>query len=153
MCAKRTFVWAVVAVALLVSPLAVSPAQAQMRTGVQGGMSVDPDQIFFGAHVRTAPLVDQLRFRPSLDLGIGEDITLVGLNFDFTYSFRSKQPWGMYVGAGPSMNISRFNNSSNTQAGFDFIIGAQHRDGLFGELKVGAGGAPGLKLGIGYTFR
>jgi hypothetical protein len=150
---NRTFVWLFLALALLLSPMATVPAYAQMRAGVQGGMSVNPDQVYFGGHVRTAPLVDRLRFRPSVDVGLGEHLTLVALNFDFTYGFPARGPWSLYVGGGPSINISKIDNGSNTGAGFNFIVGAQQRDGLFFEVKVGAGDAADVKLGVGYTFR
>jgi hypothetical protein len=149
---NRTFVWLFLALALLLSPIATVPVQAQMRAGVQGGMSVDPDQVYFGGHVRTAPLVDRLRFRPSVDVGLGENLTLIGLNFDFIYGFPARGPWSLYVGGGPSINISKIDNASNTGAGFNFIVGAQQRDGLFFEVKVGAGDAANVKLGVGYTF-
>jgi hypothetical protein len=149
----RTIVWLFLALALLLSPLAARSAEAQMRAGVQGGISVDPDQVYFGGHIRTAPLIDRLRFRPSVDVGIGEDITMVALNFDFTYGFPARGPWNFYVGAGPSVNF-RHNDGgdSNSGAGFDFLLGAQQRGGLFFELKVGAGDAANLKFGVGYTF-
>jgi hypothetical protein len=150
---NRTFVWLFLALALLLSPMATVPAHAQMRAGVQGGMSVNPDQVYFGGHVRTAPLVDRLRFRPSVDVGLGENLTLVALNFDFTYGFPARGPWSLYVGGGPSINISKIDNGSNTGAGFNFIVGAQQRDGLFFEVKVGAGDAADVKFGVGYTFR
>jgi hypothetical protein len=148
-----TFAWICISSAVLLSPIAATPAAAQVRTGVQGGVSIDPDQVYFGGHVRSAPLVDRLRFRPSLDVGIGEDITMVAVNFDFTYGFPARGPWNLYVGAGPSVNFRHNNGGSNTGAGFEFIVGAQQRDGLFFEAKIGAGDAANLKLGVGYTFR
>jgi hypothetical protein len=147
----RGLAWFCISFALLLSPIAAAPAAAQVRTGVQGGMSVDPDQVYFGGHVRTAPLVDRLRFRPSVDIGIGEDITMVAFNLDFTYGFPARGPWNLYVGAGPSVNFR--SNNGGTGAGFDFIIGAQQTGGLFFEAKIGAGDAANLKLGVGYTFR
>lgn len=152
MCAHRTILGALVALVLLSSPLMVSPAQAQTRAGVQTGASLDPDQFFFGGHLRTAPLVDRVRFRPSADIGVGDNLTLIALNLDFTYGFTSRQPWSLYVGAGPAVNFYRFSGNTETQGGFNFIIGGQHRDGLFGEMKIGAMDSPNLKFMIGYTF-
>jgi hypothetical protein len=149
----RTFVWLFLAFALLFSPAAARSVEAQTRAGVQGGLSIDPDQVFFGGHVRTAPLIDRVRFRPSVDIGLGEDLTLIAFNFDFTYTFPARGPWNLYVGAGPSVNFSKIDNGSNTGAGFNFIVGAEQRSGLFFEAKIGAGDAASLKLGVGYTFR
>jgi hypothetical protein len=129
-------------------------AEAQVRAGVQGGMSIDPDQVYFGGHILTDPLVDRLRFRPSIDAGIGENITMIAVNFDFVYPFPARGPWNLYVGGGPSVNFFNFDGGGDhTGAGFNFIIGAQQRGGLFFEAKIGAGDAANLKLGVGYTFR
>ena len=54
--------------------IAAPPAQAQqIAPGVQGGVSINPDQFYFGGHIETSPLIDRLRFRPSVDVGIGEN--------------------------------------------------------------------------------
>jgi hypothetical protein len=152
MCRNRTFVWIFLTFAMSLAPISATSAHAQVRAGVQGGVSIDPDQVYFGGHVRTAPLIDRLRFRPSVDIGLGENITMVALNFDFTYGFPARGPWSLYVGAGPSTNIMHVDNGSNTGAGFNFIVGAQQRGGLFFEAKIGAGDSANLKLGVGYTF-
>jgi len=132
----------------------VTPAEAQVRTGVQGGVSLDPDQFYFGGHVETTPLVDRLRFRPSVDIGIGDDLVAVAGNFDFTYTFPGGREWNLYVGGGPSINFYNADNGgSDTEGGFNFIIGAKQNRGLFFEMKVGVEGSPDLKFGVGYTFR
>ncbi len=92
-----------------------------MAPGVQGGVSLDPDQFYFGGHIETAPLVDRLRFRPSVDIGIGDDTTLVAGNFDFTYTFPGEAAWNLYVGGGPTINWYDFDNGdSDTEGGFNF---------------------------------
>jgi len=130
-----------------------TPARAQVRTGVQGGVSLDPDQVFFGGHVETSPLVDRLRFRPNVDIGLGDDITLIAFNFEFTYTFPTGRPWNLYAGAGPAINWFDFDSGSNTEGGFNILLGAKHRDGMFFEMKIGALDSPDLKFGVGYTFR
>jgi hypothetical protein len=136
----------------VISAVAVTPAQAQVSPGVQAGVSLDPDQFYFGGHIETTPLVDRLRFRPSVDIGIG-DVTLVAGNFDFVYTFPASQRWNLYVGAGPTINWYDYDDGSDTEGGFNFIIGAKNRERLFFELKVGMEGSPDLKFGVGYTFR
>jgi hypothetical protein len=133
--------------------MAAGPAQAQsIAPGVEGGVSLDPDQFYFGGHVETSPLIDRLRFRPSVDIGIG-DVTTVAGNFEFTYTFPSSQPWSLYVGGGPAINWYNFDNGSDAEAGFNFLGGAKHNNGLFFEMKIGVEGSPELKFGVGYTFR
>ena len=134
--------------------MAATPAQAQqIAPGVQGGVSINPDQFYFGGHIETSPLIDRLRFRPSVDVGIGDGTTVAG-NFEFTYTFPSSRPWNLYVGGGPAINwYDRNNGGSDAEAGFNFLAGVKNRDGLFFEAKVGVEGSPELKFGVGYTFR
>jgi hypothetical protein len=138
---------------ILTGAVAATPAEAQLAPGVQAGVSINPDQFYFGGHVETTPLIDRLRFRPSVDIGIGDGTSVAG-NFEFTYTFRSTQPWSLYAGGGPGINwYNPDNHGSDTEAGFNFLGGAKHRDGLFFEVKIGVDGSPEMKFGVGYTFR
>ena len=138
----------------LAGAIAPSQAAAQVAPGVQAGVSLDPDQFFFGGHVETTPLVDRLRFRPSVDIGIGDDLTVIAGNFDFTYTFPGGRAWNLYLGGGPSVNWYNVENGgSDTEGGFNVLIGAKQTTGLFFEMKVGVEGSPDLKFGVGYTFR
>lgn len=137
----------------LFSALAAGPAHAQARPGIQGGVSIDPDQFYFGGHLETSPLVDRVRFRPNLDIGLGDDLTLIAFNFEFTYTFAASRPWNLYAGAGPAINWFDSDGGSDTEAGFNFLVGAKRRDGLFFEIKIGAMDSPDVKFGVGYTFR
>jgi hypothetical protein len=139
---------------LTVWAVAASPAQAQIATGVQAGVSLDPDQFFLGGHVETAPLMERVRFRPNLDLGIGNDVTLVAISLDFTYAFTANRPWNIYAGAGPAINFYNADGGADgTEAGFNLLVGAKQRDGMFFEMKIGLMDSPDLKFGVGYTFR
>lgn len=149
---SRAPLWVIVGMVSLLSVAAASPAQAQARAGVQGGVSLDPDQVYFGGHVETGPLVDRVRFRPNIEVGLGDDLTLIGFNFEFTYAFSDNRPWNLYVGAGPAITWVD-NGDSDTEGGFNFLLGAKQREGMFFEMKIGMGGTPDLKFGVGFTFR
>ena len=138
-------------VVLLSSP---RPAAAQAG-GVRGGVSVDPDQFYVGAHYETGPLVDRLHFKPNVEAGFGDDLTLIAINFEFVYKFRSRGPWNLYAGGGPAINFFSFDDfdDSETEPGFNFVVGAESRRGLFFEMKIGAIDSPDLKFGVGWTFR
>ena len=130
------------------------PAEAQIAPGAHAGLSLDPDQFYFGAHIESTPLVGRLRFRPSVDIGIGGDVTVVGGNFEFTYTFPGQHRWNPYVGAGPAINFYNADTTeSDAQAGFNFLIGAKNNAGVSFEIKFGVEGSPDLKFGVGYTFR
>jgi hypothetical protein len=150
----RASFWACLACTCLFSDVVADTAQAQVTPGIQGGVSLDSDQVYFGGHVETSPLIDRLRFRPNVDIGIGDDVTLVGFNFEFTYHFPTRNPWNLYAGGGPAINWYDFEGGGDeTEGGFSFLIGAKHRDGMFFEMKIGMAGSPDLKFGVGYTFR
>jgi hypothetical protein len=142
---------------LVVLAASAIPAWAQ-GPGVRGGVSIDPDQFYFGGHYETSPLVDRLHFRPNLEVGIGDDVVTTAINFEFVYKFPSRSAWRLYAGGGPAVNFYSFDNDGNdgdteTEGGFNFLIGAEQRNGLFFELKIGAIDSPDLKFGVGYTFR
>lgn len=132
-----------------------SPALAQQGPGVRGGISLDPDQFFVGAHYVTGPLVDRLRFQPNLEVGVGDDLKVIALNFEFAYYLPAGREWQMYVGGGPAINVidSDARDDSDTEGGFNVVLGVRQRRGLFFEMKVGAVDSPDLKFGVGYTFR
>jgi hypothetical protein len=129
------------------------PARAQ-EVGVRAGVSGDPDQFYAGVHFESQPLVDRLRFRPNLEVGVGSDVTLVALNFEFAYPVPlPRTRWRLYVGAGPALNLYRTDRDTNPEGGFNILFGLEHRGGLFTELKVGALDSPSVKFAVGYAFR
>ena len=133
--------------------VALPSAAAAQGPGVRAGASVDPDQFYLGGHYETRPLVEQLYFRPNLEIGFGEDITAVGVNLEFVYKIPIDGPWSLYAGGGPALNIYSFNDESETDGGLNVLFGAETTNGLFFEVKLGAIDSPDLKFGVGYTWR
>jgi hypothetical protein len=160
--ATRVKSLAVILVTATLCTAAARTAQAQTTgaVGVRAGVSGSPGQFYAGIHYESSPFVEHLRFRPNIEVGVGDDQTLVAVNFEFVYAIpldtgrrRSRNDWSVYIGAGPALVIDRFTNNTNTGGGFNILIGAQHREGFFTELKVGVADSPGVKFGVGYTFR
>jgi hypothetical protein len=131
----------------------VPTAAAAQGPGVRGGLSIDPDQFYFGGHFETDALVDRLHFRPNIEIGLGDDVTTTALNMEFVYKFRSRSPWLLYAGGGPAINFYSFDDDTETQGGFNFVIGAENRGGLLFEVKIGVVDSPNVKFGVGWTFR
>ncbi len=144
----------VAAVALMVF---AASARAQ-GVGVRAGASADPEQFYAGVHFESSELAEHLRFRPNVEVGVGDDVTLVAFNFEFSYRLppaalpRSLSMWYLYVGGGPALNIFRFSNDTRSEGGFNGLVGLAHRRGLFAEAKFGALKSPSFKFGVGYTF-
>jgi hypothetical protein len=61
-------------------------------------------------------------------------------------------PWSLYAGGGPAVNIYSFDDDSDAEGGLNFVFGAETRQGLFFELKLGAINSPDVKFGVGYTW-
>jgi hypothetical protein len=140
----------------LVAAALLAPATAaaqQLEVGARAGVSVDPDQFYFGGHVQTDPIIDRLRFRPNVEIGLGDDVTLVGFNVEFAYFFPTKSPWQIYAGGGPALNVINVNDDTNAEGGLNALVGVEHSKGLFFEFKIGAFDSPEFKFGVGYTWR
>ena len=66
---------------------------------------------------------------------------------------RSRTSRGAWtLGAGPALIIESHHNETDAGGGLNFVMGIQHRKGLFTELKVGAIDSPTIKFCVGYVF-
>ena len=150
---------ACVSVAILTLAWANSSA-AQEHVGIRAGVSGNPDQFVLGGHIETSPLLDRLVFRPNAEVGIGSDLVLIAFNLEFAYKIPLEDnPWTVYVGAGPALNILSFSNDgrrgrndTEAEGGFNILVGAEHSEGLFTEFKIGVSDSPDLKFLVGYSF-
>jgi hypothetical protein len=149
----------IVLAVVLITACAV-PSYAQTQFGIRAGVSADPEQFFFGGHFETEPIIDRLSFRPNLEIGVGDDLTLFAINIEFVYSVPLRgHPWRVYFGGGPAANIySRHDDDGrdddgDVEGGFNVLVGLQHRRGLFTEFKVGAIDSPSVKFTVGYVFQ
>jgi hypothetical protein len=121
--------------------LAPAVASAQVAAGVRAGVSIDPDQFYVGGHIETDPLVERLVFKPNVEVGFGDDVTLAAFNFEF-------------AGGGPAINLyQRDGPGDDAEAGFNILAGLENRRGLFFEFKLGVADSPDFKFGVGFTFR
>jgi hypothetical protein len=147
--------WVATAVLGLAVWLVPALASAQIAPGVRAGASVDPDQVYVGGHLETQPIYERLVFRPNVEVGFGDNLTLAGFNFEFAWKFPQRSgPWGFYAAAGPAINLYRYDGpGDDAKAGFNFVGGVENDRGFFFEFKVGADNSPAFKFGVGMTFR
>ena len=136
-----------------------APAEAQIPSnltyGVRAGVSADPTHFVFGGHLETKPLTRRITFRPNLEIGVGDNSTIVAANFEFVYSIPiENKPLRVYFGGGPALVITDVHDNPDTDVGggFNLNLGLQHNRGLFGEIKVGFIDSPGFKFVVGYVF-
>jgi hypothetical protein len=165
---RKTLTIAIAAAALL---LAFVPAvtRADMddpgtKVGWRGwgprvGMSFNPDQVYFGAHVDFGNFAQHIRFQPNLEIGFGDDMTLFAINAEAAYRFASRwDVWTPYLGGGIGANIVSPNGGGKSETDFGASIlggiekGLANGSRFFIEAKLGLADAPDLKLGVGWTF-
>jgi hypothetical protein len=129
-------------------------ASAQTRFGFRAGVTAGPNQFHFGPHFITDPLIGNLTFRPNLEIGVGSHVTTIAGNVEFAYAIPiSKTDTSVYIGAGPALNVYHRHSDTNTGGGFNILVGAEHKNGLFGEIKVGAFDSADFKFSVGFTFQ
>jgi opacity protein-like surface antigen len=150
--------------ALTLAALLPAAAHAASATsiGPRIGFSVDPDQLVLGGQLKVPEVAPKISFDPSLELGVGDDVTLLDLGFNLHYNFDLKDSrWTPYVGAGVSVVFIHFDNvpgdDSDTDIGGNIIVGAavptKGGNQFFAELKFGLGGnVPSLKMVAGWNF-
>lgn len=136
--------------------MAVDPATAQSRVGVRAGVGVDPEQVYFGAHMDAAEIANRFWFRPNVEVGFGDSRTVAAFNAEFVYRTPARREWVPYFGGGPALVLQTFrggtNNNTDVGPGFNFVAGLEKRKGLLAEIKLGVMDSPAFKLGLGWNW-
>jgi hypothetical protein len=141
-------------------------AQGAVTTGwgPRIGFSVDPDQLVLGGQLIIGEIAPSMTFDPNLELGVGDDVTVIAANLDLHYHFAIEgSNWRPYAGAGIGINFIEFDappgfdDDSDTEIGGNLIIGAgtptSSGNRFFGEMKFGLGDIPTLKMLVGWNFK
>jgi hypothetical protein len=131
--------------------------------GPRVGISSDPDQLVIGGQAIIGEIAPDLTFDPNLEFGFGDDATVIAANFDMHYHFVIEgSAWRPYAGAGVGLNFIEVDRGfgedfSDTEVGLNLIGGAgvptQSGNRFFGELKLGLGDIPDLKILVGWNFK
>lgn len=151
---------------------AVSAADVGFRGwGPRVGVSEDPDQVFAGAHFDLGEFVTNLRWQPSVELGVGDDrVTLFG-SFMVAYYFPVKAAVTPYAGAQVIAGFVDFDpdpgepireDDEDLEDGFNAEVGLAAVGGIetklkggtrfLAELQVGVADAPDVRVLVGWTF-
>ena len=154
----------ILALAILAMLPAASLAGPFAAYGPHVGFSSGPDQFVVGGQLQWGDVAPSLDFVPSVDLGFGDNSTLVSINGDFRYRLDTRTQWQPYLGGGVGIHFISINNAgpfgqdaSDTVAGGHFIAGAdvatQGRSRFFLEMKLGFSDSPDFKALAGWSFR
>jgi opacity protein-like surface antigen len=158
----RNSLWAA-ALALLLPALAAAAPTVVVDPGVRAGLSISPDQFVFGGQLSFRNLAPDVTFDPSLELGLGDDLTVIAFNLDVFYHMQlAGSEWRPYAGGGLGLvSVSRddkpgVRDDSDNEIGLNAVLGfrvpthtGQH---WFTELRIGIGDLPDLKVVGGFSF-
>ena len=150
--------------------LALLPTAAFAQQPVLGGIGphvgfgVGPEQILLGGQAIIGEIAPSLTFDPGVDLGFGDNETVVSMNFDLHYHFAiNNSTWRPYAGAGVAVHFVQFDappgvrDDSDTDVGGDLILGAgaptSSGNRIFAELKVGLSNTYDLRGLVGWNFK
>ena len=124
------------------------------------GFSRGPDQTVVGGQLQWNGIAPRMAFDPGIDLAFNNTESILTVNGDFHYQLTSETTWQPYLGAGVAINAwsdETGNRTSRKEAGGSFIVGAATRtrtgDRFFGEMKLGFGEMPNLKMAVGWNLR
>ena len=138
------------------------------KTGFRGwgpriGLTANPDQFHFGAHADFGNFGEHVRVQPSLEVGLGDNLTVFAINLDAQYRFASRwDVWTPYLGGGPGIFFVSVDSNGKVDGASDTDIGLSAVGGIekglangsrfFIEGRLGFVDAPDFKATAGWTF-
>jgi len=147
---------------------AAPPSDLGSEVGFRGwgpriGLTANPDQFHFGAHLDFGNFARHVRFQPNIEVGVGDDLTLVTVNAEAAYRFRQTwDVWSPYLGGGLGINFASagdhgLGDHTNSDLGVSALGGIEKilasGDRFFTEVKMGlVDESPDFKLTFGWTF-
>ena len=138
------------------------PARSRPGARTSGSARI-PNQVVFGGHLEMGNIAPQVDFVPGVDLGFGDNVTLVSVIGDFRYRIKvTGATWQPYAGAGVALHMFSWDSgvvghsSSETLGGGELIVGAdvptKTGNRFFVEGKFALGDGPSFKALAGWCF-
>jgi len=143
---------------ILTIVLSLAAGQAFAAGGLRGGLTVNPDQVHVGAHIDMGPALPPLRLQPNIEIGFGDDLTVVSLNGDLIYDVPRS---GFYVGGELGVNFVSWDapsgvDSSDSDLGLSALGGVRKvlasGTAMFFEAKIGLVDSPDFKATVGFDI-
>ncbi len=140
---------------IISSVMLATTASAAFATGVQPrlGLGIDPDQFVFGVLFKVTPVGKIANFAPSVDLGVGDNVTTITGNFDFLFPLSlQNSDTEIYIGAGPTLAFYSFDGGDDSEVGISAVAGIElpTRSSTTLEVRIGIGDIPDLKFLVGF---
>lgn len=120
------------------------------------------NQFHIGLDARLGEVLPNVEFTPNLEIGMGDDATIVSVNGDLAYQFTElvTSPWGLYGGGALSLHVididTPFGSHSDTDLGLNLLAGVTKvfQNGHQGraEIRFGVLDSADLKVTVGYSL-
>jgi opacity protein-like surface antigen len=130
--------------------------------GIRLGLSSDPDQVYGGIHFNLGEFTKDVRFRPTVELGFGDNQTVLHMLTEVHYVFSKPRAWKPYLGGGLGLTYVNFYNdhsgdTSDIEASLNWIGGVETElnkgKRFFFEFKLGLShDDPDIKFGVGLSW-
>lgn len=141
----------------------VSSAAFAQGVGFQGGMTINPEQVYVGTHVELPLGSDQIVLRPAIDGGFGSGLRVAAIGAEIQYRIElGNSGWRLSQGFGPGVYVARFASgfadaeATEVSGAWTYAFGIVHEGGFFTEFKGGGSRSfaiPMLRIGAGFTIR
>jgi hypothetical protein len=145
---------------VLLALAAAGSAAATTPVGVRAGITDwnQTNQVHLGLDFRLGEVLPNVEFTPNIELGMGDDTTILSINGDLAYQFTElvTSPWGLYGGGALSLHYLDFSNHTDTDLGLNGLLGVTKvfTNGHLGlvEIRLGILDSPDFKLTFGYSL-
>lgn len=122
--------------------------------GLRAGLTSGPDQFHIGAHTDLGHVFPPLRLVPNVEIGFGDNLTMIAFNGDLIYDF-PQTPFG--VGGELGLNYLDVDGfGSNTELGLsalgNYRLGLDNGKTVLLEVKIGLLDSPDFKFTVGYSL-
>ena len=105
------------------------------RWGLRVGLADDPDQVVGGALFDLGDIVENLRFQPTVELGLGDDHRILDFTAPVHYRFKVDATVTPYAGGGVALGFVEKDTPSGDDT--DFEVAFKAIGGVEWELKSG----------------
>ena len=135
------------AVLLILAAFAATAAEAQQGMafrgwGLRAGASDRPDQLLVGVQADLGELIENLSFVPNVELGVGDDQTILSLSAPVFFHLPEAGAFGLYGGGGLAVGFVDRDEADDPgeDDGLEFVIAPLLAGGLtwpVGESEAG----------------
>lgn len=155
---RHLIIYFIVAVGILAAPANVMAYGNGLI--LRAGAGINPDQFVVGAQTVLGHLFrpPSPRFAPSVDIGFGDNVTVITLNADFRVMVSPpKSNAFVYLQAGPTISIVDPKHGDGDtdigltiSGGVNFPMGPSNFYSL--EGRIGVGDVPDFRILLGFQF-